>query len=93
MSANHIHISQLGTDVSTKRTYHACIMTHLAQNGDLATSELRDINLCRMSKGILFLSNIYNHQGTRLYKSAVNTDRTCNLIHDFNWPRRHHTKI
>ena len=44
MSANNIHISHLGTYVLTKRTYEACLTTHLTTDGDFGTSELGAIN-------------------------------------------------
>ena len=46
-----------------------------------------------MSKGILFISNICNHQGTHTQKQVTDTVTTFNLIHDLNWPRKHHTTI
>ena len=56
MSANHIHVSHLGTDVWKPHTYDACITTHLTLNGDFTTSELRTINQFCMSKGIFFIN-------------------------------------
>ena len=46
-----------------------------------------------MSKGIFFIRNKCNHQGTHLQKSAADTDTTFNTIHDLNWPRRHNKTI
>ena len=93
MSANHIHISHLGIYVSTQHMYYACLMTHLALNGNFTTSELRAINCYCMYKGIFFISDICNHQENHLHKSSVDTDNTLNTIHYFNWPRRHHKTI
>ena len=93
MSAKHIHIYHLGTDVSTQRTPDAWLMSHLVLNYGFSTSEIWAINHCRMSKEIFFMRDIFNHQGIHLHKSAADTDTTFNLIHDFNWPRRHHTTI
>ena len=84
MSSNHIHISHLGKYVLTHRMYDAYLMTQLALNGYFTTSEIHDINCCLMSKGILFISNMCNHQGTHIHKSAANADTTFNMIHDFN---------
>ena len=68
-------------------------MSHLALKGNFNTSKLWAINWCRMSKGIFFISDIYNRHGTHLQKSATDTDTTFNIIHDFNSPRKHHTII
>ena len=87
MSTNQIKIYHLVTEVSTKRMHDACLMTHLALKGDFATSELRAINWCCMSNSILFISDISNHQGNILSGTVANF----NLIHEFNWPRKHHT--
>ena len=46
-----------------------------------------------MSKGIFFVINICNHKGTHLQKSATDTVRTFNMIHDFNCSRKNQTKI
>ena len=92
ISSKHIHIYHLGTHLSTHRTHYALLVSHLALNVDLNTSELWAINCCRMSKGIFFIRNIFNHQGTHLQKSAVDTDTTFNFIHDLNCPRKNHTK-
>ena len=89
MSAKRIHIYHLGTDVLTQRTHNYC----LAVNVDFTTSELRAIYCCRMSKGIFGISNICNHQGTHLHKSAADTDTDFNMIHDYNWTRRDPTTI
>ena len=93
MSKNHFNISNLGTEVSTQLTHDYCLMSHLALEGEFTISELRAINRCRMSKGIFFISNIRNHQGTQLQKSATDNVTSLNLIQDFNWPRKHHTNI
>ena len=93
MSDNHIQIYLLGTDVLVQRIYDTCLMTHLALNLNFTTSELRAINQYRMSKGIFFISEICNHQGTHIQKELSDTDTTFNMIHDLNWPRRHHTSI
>ena len=93
MPDNYIHISRLGTYVPKHRTYNAYLMTHLALNGDFATSYLCAINFCRMSKGVLFIRDICNHQGTHIYKSAGVNDTTFNLIHDFNCIRRQNSAI
>ena len=93
MSKNHVNISNLGTEVSTQLTHDYCLMSHLALEGEFTVSELRAINRCRMSKGIFFISNIRNHQGTQLQKSATDNVTSLNLIQDFNWPRKHHTNI
>ena len=89
MSAKHIHIYHVGTDVSTQRTHNYC----LAVNVDFTTSELRDIYCCRMSEGIFCIRNICHHQGTHLNKSAADTDTDFNMIHDFNYTRRYLTTI
>ena len=68
-------------------------MKHLATNLNFDTSELRAINQCCISKGIFFLSNICNHQGTHLLKSAVDNYTPFSLPHDFNWPSKQHTLI
>ena len=36
---------------------------------------------------------IYTHQGTHLQKSAMDTVTIFNLLHEFNWPRKHQTTI
>ena len=46
-----------------------------------------------MSKNIFFISDVCNDQGNHLQKSATDTVTTFNLIHDFNWPRKHNTTI
>ena len=88
-----MHIYHLRTDVSTHHTYYNCLMKHFSINGNFATSYLCAINWWRMSKGILFISDICNPQGTHIQKSVAGTDTTFNLIHYFNWHRRHHTTI
>ena len=93
MSDNHINISHLVEELSTHSTYEACFMSQLALKGNFTTSELGAINWCCMSKGILFISNICNHKGTPPKKLAADTVTTLNLIHEFNWPRKHLTKI
>ena len=93
ISTNHISIYQLITEVSTQRTDDACIMSHLALQGNFTTSELPAINRCGMSKGIFFISNIRNHQVTHLKQSEIDTVTGFNMIHDFNYPRKHHTTI
>ena len=89
MLANHIHIYELGIDVSTQPTYDACIKTHLAINGYFATS----INCCFISNGSFLISDIGYHQGSHIQKSAVRTDTNPNLIHGFNWTRLHQKTI
>ena len=42
-------------------------------------------NRRHMYKGILFISNISNHQGTHIKKPETDTIKNFNLIHDFNW--------
>ena len=93
MSANHINMSPLGKEVSIQRMYDTCLMSHLALEGDFTTSELRDIHFCHMFKGIYFMRDICNYQGNNLQQSVTDTFTTFNLIHDFNWPRKHHKKI
>ena len=93
MSANYIHISHLGIYISTQHTYHVCLMTHLALNGNFTTSVIHAITCCHVSEGIFFISDICNHQGTHIQKSAAYTDTTFNLIHYFNCTKIHHTKI
>ena len=66
MSVNHIHISHLVIDVSTHCTYDACLVKHLALNGYFTTSEPCAINLCQITKGIFFISDICHHQGTHI---------------------------
>ena len=44
MPANHIDISHLGKEVLTERTHDACLISHLALEGDFVTSELRSVN-------------------------------------------------
>ena len=44
-----------------------------------------------MSKSIFFKSNISNHQGTTFQQPATYNVTNFNLIHEFNWPRKHHT--
>ena len=46
-----------------------------------------------MPKGILFISDMCNHQCTHLQKLATDTDTTFNMIHYFNWTMKHHTTI
>ena len=93
MSANHVHISNPVTDLSTQCTYDVCLMTHLSINGNFTTTDIRAINQCHMYKGIFFISNICNHQDTHILKSAVNNDTPFSLVHDFNWPRKYHKSI
>ena len=91
MFTNQINISHLEPEVETQHTHYACLMTHLSSEGDFTTSELRAINRCRMSKGILFISDISNHQGTHLQQSETDKSTNFNLIHNFNSPRKIHT--
>ena len=91
MSANQINISHIGQEVSTQRTHDACLITHLSPEGEFTTSELRDINWCRMFKGILFISNITNNLGTHIQQSATDKVTNFNLIHDLNWYSKNHT--
>ena len=93
MSANHINISCLGKDVSTQRMHDTYVISHLALNEDFTTSDMQAIKCCRLYKGILFIINICNHQSTHLQKSVTDTVTIFNLIHDFNCPSKHHTKI
>ena len=86
------HFSHRNRSINTVHAWCLPYVT-LSVNDDLITSELRSINCCHMSMGIFFLSGIYNHQCTHLHKSAADTDTNFNPIHDFNWPRRHHTQI
>ena len=76
-------------------TFHKRCLYHDAPRYKifLTTSDLCDINICLRSKVIFFINNICNHQCTHIQKSVEDTDTTFNMIHDFNWPRRHHTKI
>ena len=90
MSANQINISHLAQELLTHLTHDAYLITQLASEGDSTTSELQAINRCCMSKGILFISNISNHQGTHLKQSATDKSNNFNLIYDFNWPRKNH---
>ena len=46
-----------------------------------------------MSKGIFFLINICDHQGTHDQQSETDTDTAFNMIHDFNWTRKHQTTV
>ena len=73
--------------------HNACLISHLALKGDFSTSELLAINRCHISKGVLFISNICNHQGNHLQKLATDTFTTFDLIHDLSWPRKHHILI
>ena len=82
MSTNQINIFQLGPEVSTQRMHNARPMTHLVIEGNFITSELQAINWCHMYKGILFLRNITNHQGTHLQQSATDNVTNFNLIHE-----------
>ena len=43
-----------------------------------------------MSKGILFMNNISNHQGTHLQKSETDNVKDFNMIYELNWPRKDH---
>ena len=88
MSADKIKISHLETEVAIQRTLDACLITHLAPEGDFTTLELWAVNRCRMSKGILFMSDISNHQVTHLQQSPIDKSTNFNLIHDFNWPSK-----
>ena len=83
MSTNQINIFQLGPEVSTQRMHNARPMTHLAIEGNFITSELQAINWCHVSKGILFLRNITNHQVTHLQKSATDIVTNFNMIQLF----------
>ena len=71
MSSNQINISHLGPEVSIQRTHNACLIKQLAPEGDFTTSELQAINWCHMSKGILFISYISNHQGNHIQQSVT----------------------
>ena len=86
-------ISHLGTDVSTQCMHGACLVSHLALNGNFTVSELRVINHFRMYKGILFISDRCNHQCSHLHKSVEDADTTFNVIHDLDWPSRDHSTI
>ena len=44
-----------------------------------------------MSKGVFFISDICNHQGTHLQQSSTDNVTNFNMIHELNWPRKHHT--
>ena len=44
-----------------------------------------------MSKGIFFISNISNHQGTHFQQSATDIVNNFNMIHEFKWPMKQHT--
>ena len=66
MSTKNINISHLGIEVPTQRTQDACLVSHLVLEGNFTTSKLRAINWCHMSKGIFFISDISNHQGTHI---------------------------
>ena len=55
----------------------------------MATSTLQSYG----HKGIFCISDTCSHQGNHLHKPVSDTDTTFNMIHDLNWPRRHHTKI
>ena len=90
MSANHVHISNPVTDLSTQCTYDVCLMTHLSINGNFTTTDIRAINQCHMYKGIFFISNICNHQGNHLRKSTSDNETPLILLHGFNGPRKHH---
>ena len=46
-----------------------------------------------MSKGILSIRDICNHQGTHLQQQETDEDTTINVIHDLKFPRKHHTTI
>ena len=81
MSTNQINISHLGAEVSTQRMHDASLLTHLWLEGDFTTSELWAINRCRISKGVFFIFDISNHQGTHIQQSATNTVTNFNLIH------------
>ena len=91
MSANQINISHLAQELLTHLTHDAYLITQLASEGDSTTSELQAINRCCMSKGILFISNISNHQGTHLQQSATDKSTNFNMVHDLNWHRKNHT--
>ena len=82
MFANKINIYHLGPEVTTHSTHDACLMTHLESEGDLTASELPAINKCRMSRGILFISNISNHQGNNIQQLETYRSPIFNLIHD-----------
>ena len=91
MSTNQTDISHLVLEVSTKHTHGACLMTRLSSEVDFSTSEIRAINWCYISKGIFFISDISNNQGTHIQKSVTDNVTKFNLIHKFNWPRKIHT--
>ena len=93
MSTNHIKISHLGKEVLKQITRNACLVSHQVPKDDFTTSELRAINWCRVSKGIFFMINICNHQGTHLQKSATYNVTTFSMIHKSNCKGKHHTTI
>ena len=79
--------------LSTQRMHDTCLMSHLVLEADFTTSELRAINWCRISNGITFISDICNIQCNHLQQSETDTFKNFNMIHNFNWPRKHHTTI
>ena len=68
MPNNNILAYHLDTDVSTQRTYYACLIAHININVYFTNSELCAINRCCMSKGMLFMIDVCNHQVTKLLK-------------------------
>ena len=62
---------RLGIDVTTQ-IYDNFLMTHLSLNGNFATSELCDINRCRVYNNIFFVRNICNHQVLSALRSSIN---------------------
>ena len=44
-----------------------------------------------MYKDILFIRDISNHQCTHIKQPEIYTVTIFNLVHELNWPGKHHT--
>ena len=93
MPVDHNIVSHLGTYVFIQRAYYYRLTTHLSINVNFTASDIRAKNRCCKSKGILFISNICNHQCTHILKWAADIDTPFNQIRGFNWIRKHLTSI
>ena len=88
----YYHISPRKRSINTEHTRHLSHITPSVR-GQLCHFIITGHKLVPHIQGYFFISDICNHQGTHIQQSATDTVTTLNLIHDFNWPRKHHTTI
>ena len=94
-----IRVCQLYSHFSPRNIYintaHVPCLSHDTPSAKWQLHHFSDPchNLLPRVWGNFFISDICNHQGTHIQKSAAYTDTTFNLIHYFNCTKIHHTKI